>query len=219
MNHPQSNTGQPQVTILVATRNRHKTAEIGAILGPALQCVDLTLHPEIPEPIEDGETFEANAKTKALAASSLFDGLVLADDSGLEVDALNGAPGVRSARFAGEKATDAENRAKLLAELQAVGARGKDRTARFRCVLVLARGDLVLSVCSGAVEGIITPTEKGSGGFGYDPLFVPEGFCETFAELPAETKNNLSHRGRALAALREAWDLLNGEEKKRLSPS
>ena len=188
-----------RMTLLVATKNSHKTGEIRAILGPDWQVTDLNAHPEILSPEETGETFQANAEIKALAASQLFAGVVMADDSGLEVDALGGAPGVRSARYAGENATDAENRAKLLRELELAGARGKERSARFRCALAIAQGGRVLGVFEGAVEGIITPHERGSGGFGYDKLFVPEGECSTFGELSAEVKNRLSHRARALA--------------------
>lgn len=191
-------------SLLVATKNAHKTSEIAAILGPSWEVTDLTAHPEIEAPEETGETFEENAKIKALAAARVFPGIVLADDSGLEVDALGGAPGVKSARYAGENATDADNRALLLKELEKEDARGKARSARFRCVLALAQGDMVLGVFDGAVEGIIVNREKGSGGFGYDPLFVPEGYCETFGELPAEVKNQLSHRARALAKAAEA---------------
>lgn len=187
--------------VLVSTRNTHKLVEIRQILGPAFQILDLSSVPDFGEVEETGETFEENAALKALAASANFAGWVLADDSGLEVDALGGAPGVRSARFSGNGATDASNRALLLEKLSGVPA--ENRTARFRCVIALARGGAVLGHFSGTVEGAILASEKGGGGFGYDPLFVPEGFAETFAELSAETKNRLSHRGRALAALKD----------------
>ena len=107
-------------------------------------------------------------------------------------------PGVISARYAGEGATDADNRVKLLAELEKSGAKGKERTGRFRCTMVLVRGVEKLAVFDGAVEGLLGTVEKGEGGFGYDPLFIPDGFCETFAQLAAETKNELSHRARAM---------------------
>jgi XTP/dITP diphosphohydrolase len=184
--------------LLLATKNAHKTAEVAALLGPGWQIEDLTAHPGIAAPEETGTTFAANATIKALAAARIFPGLVLADDSGLEVDALDGAPGVFSARYAGPGASDAENRARLLRELPGFPAR-----ARFRCVLVLAAGDKVLAECSGAVEGAIISQERGTGGFGYDALFVPEGFTGTFAELPATVKNTLSHRARAFAVLRD----------------
>lgn len=189
-------------TVLVSTRNAHKLVEIRQILGPSFELLDLSSVPALGEVEEIGTTFEENAALKALAASAHFGGWVLADDSGLEVDALGGAPGVRSARFSGEGATDVTNRALLLEKLATVPA--DQRSARFRCVIALARGGEVLAQFSGAVEGAIILSEKGEGGFGYDPLFVPEGFGETFAELGAETKNRLSHRGRALAALK-SW--------------
>ena len=189
-------------TVLVSTRNAHKLVEIRQILGPSFELLDLSSVPALGEVEETGTTFEENAALKALAASAHFDGWVLADDSGLEVDALGGAPGVRSARFSGEGATDVTNRALLLEKLATVPA--EQRSARFRCVIALARGGEVLAHFSGAVEGVIIQSEQGEGGFGYDPLFVPEGFGETFAELGAETKNRLSHRGRALAGLK-SW--------------
>jgi XTP/dITP diphosphohydrolase len=189
-------------TVLVSTRNAHKLVEIRQILGPSFELLDLSCVPALGEVQETGTTFEENAALKALAASAHFDGWVLADDSGLEVDALGGAPGVRSARFSGEGATDVTNRALLLEKLATVPA--DQRSARFRCVIALARGGEVLAHFSGAVEGAIIQSEQGAGGFGYDPLFVPEGFGETFAELGAETKNRLSHRGRALAGLK-SW--------------
>ncbi len=184
--------------LLIATKNAHKTGEIRAILGPGWEVEDLTAHPEIAAPEETGATFAENAAIKAVAASELFPGVVLADDSGLEVDALGGAPGVRSARFAGPGATDADNRARLLRELT-----GFPSPARFRCVMALARAGEVLATFSGAVEGTIVGGERGAGGFGYDALFVPEGFAQTFGELPGKTKNGLSHRARALAQARD----------------
>lgn len=187
--------------LLVSTRNAHKVEEIRAILGATFAVSDLAVLPEMPEVDETGETFEENATLKAVAASMRFDGWVIADDSGLEVDALGGAPGVWSARYAGAGATNAENNALLLKNLE--GIRGKARSARFRCVIVLARAGRKLAVFSGAVEGGIVNENKGRGGFGYDPLFVPSGYCETFGELPPEVKNRLSHRARALAQLRE----------------
>ncbi|MEQ1861815.1 MAG: non-canonical purine NTP pyrophosphatase [Chthoniobacteraceae bacterium] len=184
--------------LLIATKNAHKTAEIAAILGDGWQVEDLTSHPAIEAPEETGATFAENAAIKAVAASQLFPGLVLADDSGLEVDALGGAPGVISARYAGPGATDADNRARLLRELRAFPS-----PARFHCAMVVAREGAVLGTFSGAVEGGIIGAERGAGGFGYDILFVPDGFAQTFGELPAATKNGLSHRARALGQARE----------------
>jgi len=185
--------------LLLATRNAHKTEEIRAKLGEGFAVVDLLSRASWPEIAETADTFLGNATLKAVGISRLTSGLVLSDDSGLEVDALEGSPGVWSARFAGEKASDADNRALLLERLE--GVRGKARSGRFRCVMVLAREGEVLGSFSGAVEGIIVNAERGEGGFGYDSLFVPEGFCETFAQLSREIKNQLSHRARALDAV------------------
>ena len=189
-------------TLLVSTRNAHKVAEIREILGSTFEVLDLSTIAGVGEVEETGVTFEENATLKALAVSGHFDGWVIADDSGLEVDALDGAPGVWSARFSGDGATDASNRTLLLEKLE--GVRGKERSARFRCVIVLARAGRKFAAFSGSVEGVIINQEKGEGGFGYDPLFVPEGHCETFAQLGADVKNALSHRARALAGLL-AW--------------
>lgn len=193
--------------LLIATKNAHKAEEIRAILGAAWTVTDLNAHRSVVPPEETGATFEENAIIKAEAASHTFPGLVLSDDSGLEVDALDGAPGVISARYAGLKATDADNRAKLLRELEADGARGKARSARFRCVMCVAQDGRVLGTFDGAVEGVIINAERGEGGFGYDSLFVPTGYCETFAQLSAEVKNRESHRARALA---KAHSFLSG---------
>jgi XTP/dITP diphosphohydrolase len=191
--------------LLVSTRNAHKVCEIRTILGPSFHIFDLSAVPEMSEVKETGETFEQNATLKAEAASGIFDGWVIADDSGLEVDALAGAPGVYSARYAGEAATDAANNALLLQNLEAV--RGSDRLARFRCVIVLARAGRKLAAFEGIVDGTIALHPQGAGGFGYDPLFIPEGFSETFGQLPLGTKNRLSHRARALGKLRKHFEL------------
>ncbi|MEM8954366.1 MAG: RdgB/HAM1 family non-canonical purine NTP pyrophosphatase [Verrucomicrobiota bacterium] len=198
-------------TLVIATKNAHKTQEIAAILQDLVDDVtDLTTHPEIPAPVEDGDTFKANATIKALAASAALppDTLVLADDSGIEVDALNGAPGIYSARFAGENASDEDNRLKLLAELAATDARGKERSGRFRCIMILAQNGQTLATADGTVEGIVANEPKGDGGFGYDPIFIPKDHCETFAQLPADTKNQISHRARALEQIRDALTTL-----------
>ncbi len=185
--------------LLLATHNAHKTGEIRQILGASFAVTDLRAHPEVPPTQETGATLEENAILKALDASRLFDGLVLSDDSGLEVDALDGAPGVHSARYAGETATDSGNRAKLLHELSAIRSGAKEIPARFRCVMALAQKGVLLGTFEGAIEGSILEAEHGEGGFGYDPLFAPMGYCESFAQLPAELKNELSHRALALA--------------------
>jgi len=185
--------------LLLATRNAHKTREVREILGDDWIVEDLSVLPDLPEVEETGETFEANAELKALAASPHYDGWVLADDSGLEIDALEGAPGVRSARFAGDTADMAANRALLVEKM-----RGQyNRAARFRCVLALAKSGQVLRIFNGTIEGSMVDTERGQGGFGYDPLFVPENGARTFAEMNAEEKHALSHRGRALRAAAE----------------
>ena len=182
--------------LLLATRNAHKTREVREILGGDWMVEDLSALPDLPEVEETGQTFEDNAKIKALAAAPHYDGWVLADDSGLEVDTLGGAPGVRSARFAGDNATMEQNRALLIEKL-----RGREnRAARFRCILALARHGEVVRVFSGTIEGSIIESERGAGGFGYDPLFVPQGGMRTFAEMSPGEKHALSHRGRALRA-------------------
>lgn len=185
--------------LLLATRNAHKTREVREILGAGFVVEDLTDRPDLPEVEETGDTFEANARLKALAASPHYDGWIVADDSGLEVDALGGEPGVRSARFAGDDATMEDNRALLKRRLAGLGA--QQRRARFRCVLALARGGEVVRIFEGAVEGVIAPDEAGDGGFGYDPLFVPEGGNLTFAQMGSDEKHALSHRGRAMQKL------------------
>ena len=184
--------------LLIATKNAHKTGEIRSILGTEWTVEDLTKHLEIDSPEETGDSFEANAIIKAVAASRMFAGYVLADDSGLEVDALEGAPGVFSARYAGPGANDAENRALLLKNLTTFPS-----PARFRCVMCIAAHGRSLATFSGSVEGAIVGSERGVGGFGYDSLFVPAGESLTFAELPASTKNSFSHRAKALGQARE----------------
>lgn len=187
--------------LLVATGNCHKTEEIRAMLGVAWGVLDLRDHPHLSQPEETGATFAENARIKALAASSgLPDVLVLSDDSGLEVDALGGAPGVRSARYAGEGAGDADNRKRLKRELRALAETGGAETfaGRFRCAMCLVKNGELLGEFDGAVEGRLLLEEEGAGGFGYDALFVPDGFDKSFGVLPAATKNGLSHRARAL---------------------
>lgn len=183
--------------LLIATKNAHKTQEIRAMLGPDWDVTDLTAHPEIPAPEETGRTFDANARIKAEAASRIFPGIVLSDDSGLEVDALDGAPGVDSAVYAGAHGNDAANRERLKEELRKLDAI-EPCTARFRCVMALAEGGKTLATFDGRVEGQVLSIERGEGGFGYDSMFVPDGYEQTFAEIAAGIKNQLSHRARAL---------------------
>ena len=190
------------IDLLVATRNAHKTEEIQRILGPQFNVTDLAAHPEIPHIAESGTTFQENAILKAVAVSKRMPGFVIADDSGLEVEALGGAPGVHSARYAGMNATDQEKTDKLLEELTRVGATKNARRARFRCVLALACKGNVLGAFEGIIKGQIADRPRGSHGFGYDPIFIPDGFQQTFGELAPAEKNQLSHRARALERLR-----------------
>ena len=190
------------IELLFATRNAHKAAEIRTILGAQFEVKDLAEHHETPHIVETGRTFEDNAILKAVTVSEHIPGFVVADDSGLEVDALGGAPGIYSARYAGPTASDKEKIEKLLEELGRVGAPKEARRARFRCVLALARKGEVLGMFEGVVEGQIADRPRGSHGFGYDPIFVPNGFQRTFGELESAEKNQLSHRARALEKLR-----------------
>jgi XTP/dITP diphosphohydrolase len=187
--------------LIVATRNAHKTREIQGILGAAFTVSDLSAHPEILDTRETGKSYEENAILKAVGASRHLPGLIVADDSGLEVNALGGAPGIFSARYAGENATDQQNIKRLLGELARTGAGERTRSARFRCVIALARRGELLGRFEGIVEGKIVERARGLHGFGYDPIFVPHGFEETFAELPAEVKNAISHRAKAIRLL------------------
>jgi len=186
------------MTLLLATRNAHKTREFAQLLGPDFVLCDLTSEPDAPAIVEAGKTFEENATLKAVAVSRIFpDKIVVADDSGLEVKWLDGGPGIFSARYAGEKASDRRNVEKLLRELE--GA--PERSARFRCVIALAKDGELITTVAGEVAGSVTQSSRGKNGFGYDPIFVPEGFEETFAELPSDTKNAISHRANAVAEL------------------
>lgn len=221
----------------MATRNRHKTGEIQSILGNGFRYLALTDVPGAPEVVEDAGSFAGNATKKAVALAKWLAASgsgqftdqpagavwVLADDSGLEVDALNGAPGVHSARFAALEtgragnSADSENLARLLKLLREVPA--KKRTGRFKCVLALTRVistetknasptcyadefEMGTELFEGVCEGRIGFEPKGGGGFGYDPVFIPEGYEQTFAELGEDIKNGMSHRARALAGLK-----------------
>ena len=191
--------------LLVATRNKDKLREIREILADlnfeVQSGVDI---PGLPEVVEDAPTVRENAIKKAVETARFARRLTLADDSGLEVDALKGEPGVYSARYAGEKATYHENNKKLLEQLGATAL--EKRTARFRCVVAIADEKGLVDVVEGICNGRITEGEQGGGGFGYDPLFVPDGQVKTFAELPQEVKNRISHRGKAL---QKAWAVLS----------
>jgi len=195
----------PLPRLILATRNAHKTAEIRDMIGERFEVLDVTAFPECPEIKETGTTFLENARLKAEGISQVLDGWVLSDDSGLEVDALGGAPGVWSSSYGGEEGNHEKNNARLLQEMAGKSGRG----ARFRCTMVLARGGREQAHFSGSVEGRILEEPRGKGGFGYDPLFVPEGHEKTFSELGGEVKSTLSHRSRALA---KAVDFLEALE-------
>ena len=212
------------ITVVLATRNGHKVREVGQILGPVIRLLQLNDFPGAPTPVEDADTFAGNAAKKVLSLAGWLKAnpsstvkpissesacYLLADDSGLEVDALDGAPGVHSARFAAGDAAgtvntpDAANNAKLMRLLE--GVPPERRTARFRCVLALLRLHPSLEKVAyfeGACEGSISLAPSGRGGFGYDPLFVPSGCAQSFADLGDDIKNQLSHRARALAKLK-----------------
>lgn len=199
------------ISLFAATTSQGKLRDFAAAAtAHSIEVVSLPRLTKIPAPEEDGETFLANATIKAVHYSRFAPGsLVLADDSGLEVDALDGAPGVRSARFAADAGlidspdandnTDVWNNMVLLQRLAGIPAAA--RTARYRCVLVAARDGLPIFTAEGAVEGIILQAPRGTGGFGYDPLFYLPELDRTMAELDLDTKHTLSHRGRAFAAL------------------
>jgi XTP/dITP diphosphohydrolase len=192
---------------VLASANPAKARELREVLAAVGVTLDVVARPEgLPVPAEDAPDFEGNARLKADAVVAATGEAALADDSGLEVAALGGAPGVHSARYAGPGASDADNVARLLAELDAVGAVDPARRmARFRCVLVLRRPDGSEVVAEGTVEGRIASAPRGAGGFGYDPVFVPEeGDGRTFAEMAPEEKHRISHRGRALRSLADA---------------
>jgi XTP/dITP diphosphohydrolase len=202
--------GGERMELLLATRNPHKVREIAAILHPTgLRIVAADAFPDLPEVVEDGATFEANASKKAAMLARAAGLWTLADDSGLEVDALGGAPGVYSARYAGEPVDYEANNRKVLRQMAGV----RDRAARFRCVIALSDPAGNVRTVEGRCEGRIIRAPRGRQGFGYDPIFVPDGFAETFAEMDGETKNRISHRAAALRLASEAWAgiLRNGE--------
>ncbi|MGH8144499.1 MAG: RdgB/HAM1 family non-canonical purine NTP pyrophosphatase [Steroidobacteraceae bacterium] len=189
------------IRVVLATANRGKQRELAALFAPLGLELVLAADLDIGSPEETGATFEANALLKARHASRLATLPALADDSGLQVDALGGRPGVYSARYAGPAASDLDNNARLLAELADLPA--PRRTARYRCVLALARraDDPAPLLAGGSWEGRIAFAPAGTGGFGYDPLFIPEGCQQSVAELPGVFKQQHSHRARAAAGL------------------
>lgn len=183
--------------LVLATHNEGKVRELRELLaGTGYDVVSLAEYPHVPEVIEDGDTFRANAVKKARQVAAAVGEIALADDSGLEVDYLNGAPGVHSARFAGTGHDDAANNQKLLKLLQ--GVPPEKRTARFRCVVAVATPDGRVETAEGTCEGLIIDEPRGENGFGYDPLFWVSEYGKTFAELDGTTKNSISHRGQAL---------------------
>jgi XTP/dITP diphosphohydrolase len=187
--------------IVLATRNKHKILEIKTILiDLPLEILTLNDFPDVPELREDGETFQDNSLQKAQAVHQHTGLAALADDSGLEVFFLNGRPGVLSARYAGVGASDAMNNEKLLGQMRGVAPRR--RNAQFRAVLTLL-DEKGAEVTEGICPGALAESPRGTNGFGYDPIFIPDGSSRTYAELTAEEKNQISNRARALAAMRE----------------
>ena len=190
-------------TLLIATGNAHKLGEIRELFDdPDTELLGFgDFDPPPPEVEETGATFAANAEIKALAYARHYNEWALADDSGIEVDALGGAPGVFSARFAGTHGDDAANNRRLLADM-----RGRaDRAARFRCAIVIASPGGATHHVDGTVEGRIAESETGDHGFGYDPLFIPDGHRESFGVLPPGIKRAISHRARAVRAAAGLW--------------
>jgi len=181
--------------IVAATKNEKKLQELRKLLsGQDVEIIGLNSYRNCPDVVEDGKTFEENAQKKALAANKYTDLPAFADDSGLEVEALGGAPGIHSARYS--EGTDADRIGKLLKELQ-----GKEnRRARFVCVIAIAFNGAVIETFRGEVAGVIIDTPRGTHGFGYDPVFVPDGYDHTFGELSADVKDTISHRAKAVHA-------------------
>jgi XTP/dITP diphosphohydrolase len=189
--------------IVLATSNKNKIREFQSILKDfPVEIRSVSEFGPIPTPVEDGETFDENAYKKAFHTAKVLGLPAIADDSGLVVYALDGEPGVYSARYAGEKATDDENTNKLLKKMKGI----KDRRASFKCVLSIAVPSGPALTYEGQCDGVIIEEKRGNQGFGYDPVFFVERFGKTFAELSLEEKNSMSHRGKALDELREEFD-------------
>ncbi len=201
----------PMVTLLIATNNAGKVRELAFLLRTLPVRIarpkDLGLHLDVAE---TGSTYAENARLKALAFAAGSGAISLADDSGLEIAALNGWPGIYSSRAAGPGATDQERRALVLERLAARSE--NNRRARFVCHVALAGPTGILAESEGVTEGRIALTAAGTGGFGFDPIFIPEGFDRTFAELPPRTKNEVSHRARAVEGIRSFIERLVSEE-------
>ena len=189
--------------LLIATRNKGKVREIKALLKDfKIKITSLNDYRNMPTIDEDGDTFEANALKKAVTIAMYAKKLTMGEDSGLEVKALQNQPGVYSARFSGENATDKRNNQKLLRLLKKTPL--KKRQARYHCIAVLADGKKVIDVVKGSCSGVIALKEKGRNGFGYDPLFLIPRYKKTFGELPLEIKSQISHRARALKKLKKS---------------
>jgi non-canonical purine NTP pyrophosphatase (RdgB/HAM1 family) len=192
----------PQPLIILASGNRHKLSEFQKILGSmGIPLQGLSEDLNLPSPAEEGQTFLENARQKALYYGRHVDSLVLADDSGLCVDALQGAPGIYSARYSGKHGDYDANNKKLLSEMIGVN----NRTARFRCAVALSSPAGRAQIVEGTCEGVIVEDERGDKGFGYDPLFLPDGHDYTFGQMESDQKNRISHRAVALIAAWEAW--------------
>ena len=197
------------MNLVLATRNQGKVREIGDILQDqnGVKLLSLRNYPDAPAVVEDGKTYEENAIKKAATLAEHTGHLTIADDSGLEVDALDGAPGVHSARYAGENASDQDRIIKLLDALQNIP--DDRRSARFICAMAIAAPLAQVRVVQGACEGRIIRAPCGGSGFGYDPVFVPMGYDKTFAELGDEIKNQISHRAKALGMARKILSEMN----------
>jgi len=198
-------------SLVLATRNPHKVEELSAMLtGLPVEILSFVDFPDMPDVVEDGATLEENAAKKAREVAAFTGRAALADDTGLEVKALGGAPGVRSARYSGENATGAENNRKLISELS--GIAGSARAAAFRCVVALALPGGEASTVEGITRGVILESPRGDGGFGYDALFLPDGHEQTYAEMGSDSKNAVSHRGKAIkSALSMVLELVKGD--------
>ena len=198
--------------LVLATRNQGKVREIGEILQDqtGIELLSLRNYPDAPDIVEDGETYEENAIKKASALAEYTGHLTIGDDSGLAVDALDGAPGIHSARYAGENASDQDRIVKLLDALQNVP--DDLRSGRFICAVAIAEPHLQARVVRGVCEGRIIRAPRGESGFGYDPIFVPAGYDKTFAELGDKIKNQISHRAKALGEARKLLHEMNLEK-------
>jgi XTP/dITP diphosphohydrolase len=209
---PQSAIRNPQSGVIIATRNKGKVREIRkALQGLGLRIYSLDDFPDVPRIEEDGKSFAENALKKARFCSQYFGKLAIADDSGLEVDWLKGLPGVFSARYAGERATDHENNQKLLREMERVSL--SKRGAEFKCVIAIVSPDGREGLSEGSCRGRIGLKETGRRGFGYDPLFVLPRFGKTMAQLSLGEKNRVSHRGKALRKLRKILSKFQGRRE------